>query len=124
MTKQTQPDEQDAPWKVIFRQYYREGMEFFFPIVAHEIDWTRPIEFLDKEFGKIAPDAATGKRFADMLVKVYLKRGTRARFLKKQLNILSLSSYLSSYIGRALPERQPTHVTARFDRPTHPTHLA
>ena len=76
MAKQTQPDEQDAPWKVIFRQYYREGMEFFFPIVAHEIDWTRPIEFLDKEFGKIAPDAVTGKRFADMLVKVYLKQGT------------------------------------------------
>jgi predicted transposase/invertase (TIGR01784 family) len=76
MAKQTQPDEQDAPWKVMFRQYYREGMEFFFPIVAHEIDWARPVEFLDKEFGKIAPDAVTGKRFADMLVKVYLKRGT------------------------------------------------
>jgi hypothetical protein len=33
------------------------------------------IEFLDKEFGKIAPDAKTGRRFADQLVKVYRKDG-------------------------------------------------
>jgi hypothetical protein len=75
MAQTTQPDEQDAPWKQIFRLYYREGMELLFPQIACEIDWTQPIEFLDKEFGKIAPDAATGKRFADQLVKVYLKRG-------------------------------------------------
>ena len=44
----------------------------FFQIVAHEIDWTRPIEFLDKEFGKIAPDAVTGKRFADIAIRFHL----------------------------------------------------
>jgi hypothetical protein len=38
MQEQTQPDEQDAPWKVILRQYYREGLGFFFPIVAREVD--------------------------------------------------------------------------------------
>ena len=52
-----------------------EGIEFFFPKIAYEVDWSQPIEFLDKEFGKIAPDAFTGKRFADQLVKVYRKRG-------------------------------------------------
>jgi hypothetical protein len=68
-------DEQDAPWKKVLRQYFREAMEFFFPDIAKVVDWTEPIEFLDKEFMKIAPDAATGKRFADQLVKVYRKRG-------------------------------------------------
>ena len=76
MARQAQQDEQDGPWKQILRLYFREGIEFFFPKVAYEVDWTQPIEFLDKEFGKIAPDALTGKRFADQLVKVYRKRGT------------------------------------------------
>jgi hypothetical protein len=70
-----QKDEQDAPWKKVLRQYFREATEFFFPEIAKVVDWTQPIEFLDKEFMKIAPDAATGKRFADQLVKVYRKRG-------------------------------------------------
>ena len=69
------PDEQDAPWKKVLRQYFREATEFFFPAIAKAVDWTQPIEFLDKEFLKIAPDAVTGKRFADQLVKVHRKRG-------------------------------------------------
>jgi Domain of unknown function (DUF4351) len=39
------------------------------------IDWTKAIEFLDTEFQKITPDAEIGKRFADQLVKVQLKKG-------------------------------------------------
>jgi hypothetical protein len=70
-----QQDEQDAPWKKVLRQYFREATEFFFPEIAKVVDWGKPIEFLDKEFMKIAPDAVTGKRFADQLVKVYQKRG-------------------------------------------------
>ena len=75
MQKQTQPDEQDQPWKQIFRLYFREGIELLFPQIACEVDWSRPIDFLDKEFSKIAPDARTGKRVSDQLVKVYRKRG-------------------------------------------------
>ena len=75
MAQQTQQDEQDQPWKQISRLYFREGIELLFPQVACEIDWSKPIDFLDKEFGKIAPDAVTGKRFADQLVKVFRKRG-------------------------------------------------
>ena len=75
MIKNSRPDEQDAPWKKILRQYFREATEFFVPEIAQVVDWTKPIEFLDKEFLKIAPDAATGKRVADQLVKVQRKRG-------------------------------------------------
>lgn len=73
-------DEQDAPWKKVLRQYFREATEFFFPEIAKVVDWTKSIEFLDKEFLKIAPDAVTGKRFADQLVKVHRKQG-KAIFL-------------------------------------------
>ena len=75
MAQQNQQDEQDQPWKQIFRLYFREGIEFLFPEIACEIDWSKPIDFLDKEFGKIAPDAVTGNRFADQLVKVCRKHG-------------------------------------------------
>jgi predicted DNA-binding ribbon-helix-helix protein len=67
--------DQDSPWKRILRQYFREAIEFFFPDIAKLVDWTQPPEFLDKEFVKIAPDAKVGRRFADQLVRVKLKRG-------------------------------------------------
>ena len=67
--------DQDSPWKRILRQYFREAIEFFFPDIAKLLDWTQPPEFLDKEFVKIAPDAKVGRRFADQLVRVKLKRG-------------------------------------------------
>jgi len=38
MAKQAQQDEQDGPWKQILRLYFREGIEFFFPKVACEVD--------------------------------------------------------------------------------------
>jgi Domain of unknown function (DUF4351) len=67
--------EQDSPWKHILRQYFREAIEFFFPDVAKVVDWQQPIEFLDKEFQQITPEAEIGKRYADQLVKVHRKRG-------------------------------------------------
>ena len=67
--------DEDSPWKLLLRKYFREAIEFFFPTIAHLIDWTKAIEFLDTEFQKITPDAEIGKRFADQLVKVQLKKG-------------------------------------------------
>jgi Domain of unknown function (DUF4351) len=76
MAKSDKPRaDQDSPWKLVLRQYFREAIEFFFPDIAKAIDWTKPIEFLDKEFQKITPDAEIGRRFADQLVKVHRKRG-------------------------------------------------
>ena len=72
----TQPrSDQDSAWKEILRQYFQEAILFFFPQTADQVDWSHPHEFLDKEFQQIAPDAETGKRYADQLVKVWLKQG-------------------------------------------------
>ena len=68
-------DPQDGPWKLVLRIYFKEAIAFFFPDTAALIDWRQPPEFLDKEFQQIAPDTETGRRFADQLVKVKLKRG-------------------------------------------------
>ena len=67
--------DRDSPWKDILRQYFQEAISFFFPQTASQIDWSQPYEFLDKEFQQIAPDAEIGKRYADLLVKVWLRQG-------------------------------------------------
>jgi hypothetical protein len=67
--------DQDSPWKRILRFKFQAAIEFFFPPIADVIDWTRPIEFLDKEFQQFTPDSEIGKRFADQLVKAYQKNG-------------------------------------------------
>jgi hypothetical protein len=44
--------------------------------VHTQIDWTKPIEFLDKELEEVVKDAEIGRRFADKLVKIYLTNGS------------------------------------------------
>jgi hypothetical protein len=67
--------EQDAPWKEILHQYFPEAIQFFFPATAKLIDWTKAFTFLETELQQVATDAAIGKRYADLLVKVWHKRG-------------------------------------------------
>jgi hypothetical protein len=67
--------DQDSPWKRILRFNFREAIEFLFPAIAAEIDWTKPIEFLEKEFQQLTPDSEIGKRLADQLVRAYKKGG-------------------------------------------------
>ena len=66
---------QDSAWKDIIEEYFPQFMEFFFYEIYKDIDFTKKYEFLDKEFQKIVKDSNIGKRFADKLVKVYLKDG-------------------------------------------------
>lgn len=86
MPKRKKRDDNDTPWKKILRQYFPQAIEFFFPLVSEKIDWSKPCEFLDKEFQKIAPDAAQGNRYADKLVKVWLKDG-RSTYLLLHVEI-------------------------------------
>ncbi|MGH9839374.1 MAG: DUF4351 domain-containing protein [Blastocatellia bacterium] len=65
----------DSPWKDLLDQFFEAFMEFFFPEAHAQIDWTRGVEFLDKELQKITADAALGRRTVDKLVKVWLKTG-------------------------------------------------
>jgi Domain of unknown function (DUF4351) len=45
-------------------------MQFYFPAIEADIDWTYPPIFLDQELQKIVRDGETGKRYADKLVQV------------------------------------------------------
>jgi Domain of unknown function (DUF4351)/Putative transposase, YhgA-like len=69
------PTQYDSPWKDILQTNFKEFMQFFFPTAHDEIDWTKKIEFLDKELQEVVSDAEIGRRFADKLVKLYLNNG-------------------------------------------------
>jgi hypothetical protein len=63
--------EYDSPWKNMLEIYFRDFISFFFCDLEPKIDWTKPIEFLDKELRQVTKDATIGRRLADALVKVY-----------------------------------------------------
>lgn len=51
-------------------------MDFFFPQIYKDINFSRGFEFLDKELQKILRRSEVGKRIVDKLVKVYLNDGS------------------------------------------------
>lgn len=67
--------DQDSAWKEMLDDYLPAFLEFFFPDIYPEIDWTRGYESLDKELAQIRPEHVTGKLLADKLFKVWLKNG-------------------------------------------------
>lgn len=71
---ETSPD-YDSPWKEILDDYFKDFMLFFFSDAYAAIDWSRDVEFFDKELQKIVHDAELGRRYADKLVKVWLTDG-------------------------------------------------
>jgi hypothetical protein len=99
--------DQDSPWKLVLRQYFPEAIEFFFPDIAKIVDWTKPIEFLETEFQKIAPDAEIGRRFADQLVKVYRKNGKAI--------ILLIHIEIQAAPEKDFPERMFTYAIRIFE---------
>ncbi|MDQ2732814.1 MAG: transposase, partial [Armatimonadota bacterium] len=76
--RQTKDSNYDTAWKDAIEHYFPLFMLFFFPAIYAEIDWSRPYEFMDKELQQVNPDSKTGKRLADMLVKVWRKDGQEA----------------------------------------------
>jgi hypothetical protein len=68
----------DSPWKEALDVYFRAFLLLFFPKIHDDIDWSRPVEMLDKEFQQLVPKAAQGRRTVDKLVKVWRKNGRAA----------------------------------------------
>ncbi len=66
-----QRDEFDSPWKDILEAYFQDFMQFFFPQIHDDIDWSRGYDFLDQELQQVVRDAELGKRLTDKLVKVW-----------------------------------------------------
>jgi hypothetical protein len=68
----------DSPWKEALDVYFQAFLLLFFPKIHDDIDWSRPVEKLDKEFQQLVPKAAQGQRTVDKLVKVWRRNGRAA----------------------------------------------
>lgn len=68
-------DDYDSPWKDALERYFQEFVEFFFPDVAGQIDWTKRHKFRDKELRQVVREAEKGPRFVDKLVEVARRNG-------------------------------------------------
>ncbi len=62
--------EYDSPWKEAIHRFFPKFLEFFFPNIATELDWSRGYTNKDKDLLKITRTAKLGKREADCLMQV------------------------------------------------------
>ncbi|MBM3238483.1 transposase [Candidatus Poribacteria bacterium] len=68
----------DNAWKEVLERYFASFMAFFFPSAHREIDWSRGVEFLEKELRQAVRSGGRGKRAVDKLVKAWRKDGKEA----------------------------------------------
>ncbi len=66
---------QDSAWKDVLEPLFPQFLEFFFPDIYQDVDFTKGFEFLDKELQQILKRSKSGKRIVDKLVKIFLKNG-------------------------------------------------
>jgi hypothetical protein len=59
----------DGAWKEAIELYLQPFLQLCFPEIAQCIDWSAPVEFLDKELQEIVRDAHLGKQWVDKLIK-------------------------------------------------------
>ena len=65
----------DGAWKEAIEAYLPDCLALLFPAIHADIDWSQPIEFLDTELQRVAPQAELGQRIVDKLIKVWRRHG-------------------------------------------------
>jgi len=67
----------DTGWKNLIEKYFDRFLEFFFPAAYARVDFSRGVDFLNKELQALLPKSETGKQYVDVLVKTHRKDGTK-----------------------------------------------
>ncbi|MCP4157202.1 MAG: hypothetical protein GY757_56345, partial [bacterium] len=62
--------------KDVIEELFNDFLAFFFPKIHKNIDFSKKVEFLNRESQAVKPYGKIGKRLADVLVKVHLKGGS------------------------------------------------
>jgi hypothetical protein len=55
----------DSPWKDILESYFQSALELCFPQIARQINWSKGVQLLSKEFQKIVRRSELGRRSVD-----------------------------------------------------------
>lgn len=69
---------QDALWKELIQNFFKDAMDFFAPTMSELIDYNKKYSFLDKELNYITKGE---RRYCDTLVQVTLKNKKRQLIL-------------------------------------------
>ena len=56
----------DSPWKDILETYFQPALELCFPQIARQINWSKGVQLLSKEFQKIVRRSELGRRSVDV----------------------------------------------------------
>ncbi len=76
---------QDILWKGIIEDMFEEFMWYFFPEFSeNKADFSKPIQFLDKELQSLLPESERNARHADKLVKIPVKNKNDNPVIKKK----------------------------------------
>lgn len=65
----------DSAWKDILDVYFAEFIEFFYPALSNEIDWSVSYTVLDKELNALSSAAEVSERYVDKLIRVQSRSG-------------------------------------------------
>jgi hypothetical protein len=74
--KATKRVDYDTAWKDVLKDMLEPFLEFLFPEIHQDIDFSRKPQYISKDLPRFEKDNNIGNRFADVLVKVYLKDGS------------------------------------------------
>lgn len=66
---------QDDLWKKVIADLFEDFLLFFLPEFHAEVDFSKPIDFLQQELFKEIIDERKGRKMADQIEKVQLKNG-------------------------------------------------
>ena len=67
--------EYDSPWKEFLDFYLEAFLQFSFPNIHDQIDWSQEVIMRDKELQQIAPESESGLRVVDKLAEVRMRDG-------------------------------------------------
>lgn len=101
-------DDYDSPWKDAVQHDFPAFLEFYFPAIHRQIDWTAGFTFLDQELRAVVREAEQGKRVVDLLVQVRRLDG-RETWVYIQIEIQTQRDL-------SLPERMFVYHYRLFDR--------
>ncbi|MEG0386563.1 MAG: hypothetical protein RR642_17650 [Solibacillus sp.] len=66
---------QDDLWKKVIADLFEDFLLFFLPEFHAEVDFLKPIDFLQQELFKEIIEERKGRKMADQIAKVQLKNG-------------------------------------------------
>ena len=107
-SESTSRDDYDTPWKEALERLLQPFVAFFLPVAHEDIDWSHPIAHLDTELRTIDPEAETGNRRADHLVRVRRHNG--------EPGLVLIHVEIQSRADRRLAKRMYTYGTRIYDR--------